>query len=83
MRLMLFRVTNGFIGNGDIHCLVIATDTESAKDLASGQFRKRAEEHDSWARTDKYGDDYWRLDRLEVETLCGDVLNPWVSEVDD
>jgi hypothetical protein len=78
----LWKVTNGYTGNGDVHVIVIASDMWSALNHARRVFKDEA---DSWAArfgdSQAYESSYW-LDLTE-EVLCEDVSQPWVSSVMD
>lgn len=76
----LYRVTNGWIGNGDVYVLVIAPEETAARAAASDAFRRDALRDD---RVHPHPETYWVADRLDLELLCADTTTPWTSDVWD
>ena len=71
--MKLWEVTNGFMGDGYVHVLVIAETKKKAKELASAKFKDDA--------LDIYPPNYWK--KLDVELLADDTSIEYVGEVSD
>lgn len=80
--LNLYKVSNGYMGYGYIHVIVIAGDEEEAEELAARKFKEHADEHaDKYPGVEPYDDDYWT--HLRVGILKEDISEPFVSRVVD
>ncbi|EJL1640127.1 hypothetical protein NL868_001305 [Shigella flexneri] len=94
--MKLFQVFNGYMGDGEVFCTVIAKDQKRAYELASEKFRESARNEDyetdletyqkyGWdtSRIKKYRYDerYWT--NLEVICLSDDLTKEYASEVRD
>jgi hypothetical protein len=84
--MRLYRVTNGFQGNSDVHVLVIAdTDTE-AVGLAVAAFEKSRQDFNrtfDYDGTHGYPPAYSDKDQLRFAVLCADTAVAWASDVWD
>lgn len=69
--MRLYEVTNGYIGESYVRCLVVAKSSEEALELAGPKFKARANGRDSFTRD------------LHVGCICDDVTQPWAGEVTD
>ena len=83
--LKLYRVLNGYIGNGMVHVLVIAQDEAQARSLACDSFERGRfwPAGMRYLKGERYPASYSDPTRFQVEMLAEDVSRPWVSEPDD
>lgn len=80
----LYRVWNGWVGAGAIRVLVVASDEDRARELATDRFRERAEAMNRMtARPDEsmIGESYWT--DLDVEVLTEGLDEEWAGEVSE
>ncbi|PGB56874.1 hypothetical protein [Bacillus anthracis] len=95
-KMNLYYVTNGYMGDSQVHVYVIATNKERAIELASAKFKEDARDEgydESFAYHKKYGwptndlkeyrydESYW----TDLEAYCEaeDVSQEFVSDVND
>lgn len=71
--MKLFEITNGYIGEGPVRCLVIAASAEAAIEMARERFRLSA--------NGRYKPSYWT--ELLAECPCEDTGQLWTGEVTD
>ncbi len=77
--MQLYEVTNGYVGDGYTHVLVLAEDEEQARRLASEKFKAESDSRVAdFGESHAYKSDYW--EKLEAERLA-EVANPWASDV--
>lgn len=77
--LKLWRVTNGYTGNGSVRVLVLAPDAEKALDLAHRQYRNFVSDMNA-SHPGMHSDDY--CNRLHAVKLVDCVTN-WASYPND
>lgn len=76
--MKLFQITNGYIGESYVRCLVIAATEAAALDLARQKFKSEASRiPNRYPWPEQYYSD------LKAECLCGDVTMEWAGEVTD
>lgn len=90
--MKLWCVENGYLGNGNVHVLVVADSEERAKELASESFKREAEKMGTrrgW-RADAgyvdepfYTDDYWEVSELRAELVFDDLTREAATKPDD
>jgi len=78
--MKLWRVENGYTGNGSVRVLVIAATEERALALARESFKREADKRAN-NPTASYPDDYWQ--ELQAWALSHDTAVEWASEADD
>lgn len=71
-KMKLFEVTNGWIGNSYVRCLVIASNEEEAIKLTSSLYKKEAKDR-------QYANTYF--EGLKAEILCEDTSSFWVGDI--
>jgi hypothetical protein len=69
--MRLYEVTNGYMGESYVRCLVVAESPEQAIELARPKYAEKALGRDNYTRG------------LNAECLCPDVSQPWAGEVTD
>lgn len=74
--MKLYKVTNGFIGYGEVKVFVVATNEERAIELARDKFKEECDR-----RPNVYNKRYYK--NLQAECICADVNTEWASEVQD
>jgi len=67
----LYEVTNGYIGESYVRCLVVAESPEQAIELAKPKYAEKANGRENY------------MGGLNAECLCPDVSQPWAGEVID
>jgi hypothetical protein len=70
--MKLYEVTNGYIGESYVRCLVVAANEERALELAAKRYKEGGEGHPK---------NYWEM--LKVKCLSEDCTVEYVSEVFD
>jgi hypothetical protein len=73
--MKLFKITNGYIGDGYVHVLCIAESEAKALEMAKEKLKVKAES------TYLYPPGYYK--KLAIELLCSDVTNEFCSEIYD
>lgn len=71
--MKLFKVFNGYVGQGPVNILVCCENKKQALELAGDAFRDRSEI--------AHSKDFWL--NLEAELLCDDLDKSWVGEIED
>jgi len=71
--LKLYEVTNGFIGESELRCLVVAASEKRALELAKERYEACPEGKPHLGF----------LEDLRAEVLCGDLTQEWVGDVTD
>ena len=77
MTWKLYKVTNGYVGESEVRCLVLTYSAPAAIRLARPKFEAAAE---------KFSDEKKRADyakNLFAEVLCEDAGEEWAGEVTD
>jgi len=69
--MKLFEVTNTYIGESYVRCLVIAESPEMACEMARPRYEAKARGRFDYANP------------LTATLLCDDVTQPWSGEVTD
>jgi hypothetical protein len=69
--LKLYEITNGYMGDSYVRCLIITDTKEKAIEQAKEQFKSDAK--------DKYKESYWEI--LDANCLCEDVSKGYIGEV--
>ncbi len=77
--MTLYECTNGAQGQSYCRVYVVAPDEAAAHDMAQQVFKKAAEDFNRQFPNSPYEDDYWS--DIRVEEICGDVSQPWASNV--
>lgn len=73
--MKLYRVYNGFMGEGLVRVIVVAESEQQAREMASEALKREGET--------RYGKRYYEPQRLEVELLTDDLTKPYASEATD
>lgn len=74
--MKLYKVTNGYLGFGEVKVFVVAKDEKIATKLARQKFKEEVEKFHVSNNKSYYSD-------LCVECVCDDLTKEWASEVQD
>lgn len=77
--MKLYEVRNGYSGDGDLRCLVVAKSKKRAKELAEEKFEENA--RSIFTGRILYPKKYWK--RLDVKILCSNTNIEYVGEVSE
>jgi len=81
--MKLYRATNGWLGNGDIHCYVIAEHKARALEVATEKFKSESKGTGYNLRSGGRLEDSAYYRNIEVECVCEDTDVEWAGEVTD
>lgn len=96
-KMKLWEVSNGYMGEGFIRVLVIASTKNKAKVLGSKKLKEFARNKDydkqlkyysdkkwntSMLKEFKYKSNYWEFDFLSADCICPDLTEEWSGEVE-
>lgn len=74
--LKMYRIDNGFIGDGNVRAYCVARTEAQARELAEAEFQK-----DARGESRTYPAEYWK--NLTLTILCDDVSQGFCGEVSD
>lgn len=81
--MRLFRATNGYLGNGDVHCYIIAEHKHRALAMAVEKFKAESVGTGYAARGGRRVEDSNYYANVQVELVCNDATIEWTGEISD